>query len=163
MPHTQTFGHRSLLFKLVLTLIAWILAGWFLGLLGFLMAFITTLVMNMDAVDAMKVTLDDEILHVTRYIPLTKYDCKFYLKDIKEAGIYLKKKFGKSQRADGGKGGYTQTWYQLHIILHDGREQEVQLLSMEKFEREFLKQALKEKGIPHFEIAYRWTGKRGNY
>lgn len=111
--------------------------------------------MNLDAIDMMKITLNDDLLHVKRYIKLSNYDCKFWLKDIKEAGVYLKIKSGKSKHPDGSRSSGSYSWHQLHIILKDGTEQEIKLLGMMPFERDMLKRALENKGIPAFEIVYR--------
>lgn len=155
LSHTLTFGYRSLLFRLAITIIAYVIMLFLFGIPGFLLAFLMSIFLNLDAIDTMKITLDDKLLHVTRYVPLTQYDCKFWLKDIKEAGIYLKIKGGKSRRPDGGRSGSIQSWYQLHVILNDGSEQEIMLLGMLAFERKQLKEALEAKGIPSFEILYR--------
>lgn len=151
----QTFGYRSFQFRLVASIVAYIILSFFFGIIGFVFALSMSIFMNLDALDTMKITLDDELLHITRYIPLTQYDCKFWLKDIKEAGIYIKVKAGKTINADGGKSGNTQSWYQLHVVTNDGSEVEIMLLGMLPFEREKLKRALTAKGIPSFEVVYR--------
>lgn len=153
--NNQTFGYRSLIFRSVAVILAWIVFSAFFGILGFVFAFIISFYMNLDGIDTMRVTLDDELLYVTRYFSITKYECKFWLKDIEEAGIYLRVKAGKAKQPNGGKSGYIQSWYQLHVILKDGREQKVMLLGMLAFERNMLKKALEKKGIKPFEILYR--------
>lgn len=153
--HHHVFGYRSLVFRLVASLLACLVMSLFFGIIGFVFAFIMSIYLNLNALDTMKITLDDELLQVTRYVPLTRYDCKFWLRDIKEAGIYLKVKAGKAIYPDGGRSGTVQSWYVLHIILKDGSEQEVMLLGMLAFERNKLTQAIKEKDIPSFEIMYR--------
>ena len=151
----QTFGHRSLIYRLVATLVAYIVAIYFGGVIGFFFILFLSFYMNYEALDSMKIILTDDLLHITRYVPTTKYDCNFWLKDIAEAGIYLKKKFGKAKHPDGSVSSSGESWHQLHIILKDGSEHEVPLLGMKPFERDKLKKALEEKGIPSFEIAYR--------
>lgn len=151
----QIFGYRSLIYRLVATLVAYIVAIYFGGVIGFFFILFLSFYMNYEALDSMKVILTNDLLHITRYVPTTKYDCKFWLKDIKEAGIYFKKKFGKSRHVDGSMWSRVESWPQLHIVLKDGSEHEVPLLGMKPFERNKLKKALREKDIPSFEIAYR--------
>lgn len=152
----QTFGYRSYRSRLFVSLLAWIMAYLLLGIVGLLLAMPVTAFMNFDAIDMMKVTLTDEYIHVTRYIPLTRFDCTFWLKDIQEAGVYKKIKAGKHKRFDGSRGNNINSWYQLHIVLKDSREQEIMLLGILSFERKMLKQALAEKGIHLFEVEYRY-------
>lgn len=111
--------------------------------------------MNYEAIDSKRILINSDYIHVTRYIKLTEYDCKFWIKDIREAGVYEKKKFGKAKLVDGGKSSYVKSWHILHIILKDGSEQEVPLLGMVWFERHLLKNALIERGVPSFETSYR--------
>lgn len=152
----QVFGYRSYIFLFTVILIAALIATWYLGLIGFLIIVITGFYMAHEAIDMMRITMSDELLHVTRYIKLTEYDCKFWLKDIEEAGVYLKKTFGKSRDADGSVHSSGDSWFVLHIILKNGEEQEVKLLGMQWFERAMLKKALADAGIPSFEIGYRY-------
>lgn len=159
LPNRQTFGYRSIVFRVVVLLIFIILLTYFAGGTGFFIALLIGVYTNFDGIDTMKVTLDDDKLHVTRYVPLTEYDCTFWLKDIEEVGIYLRVKAGKTTikggLAAGGKASTLMTWQQIHVILKDGREHKIMLLGMLGFERDRLKRALKQKGIKSFEIGYR--------
>lgn len=130
----------------------------FAGFGGLIIVLVIGIYMNHDAIDMMKITLDDELLHVTRYIPLTQYDCQFWLKDIKEVGVYLKVKSGKARprRNPFGTRNSTNSWYIMHVVLKDGSEMEVPIHGMAWFERKKLKQALAAKGIELFDVGYRY-------
>lgn len=156
---TQTFGFRSYQYIIGIVLLLAVLALFFTGVGGFIFVLLIGTYMNLDAIDMMKITLDDELLHVTRYIPLTQYDCQFWLKDIKDVGVYLKVKAGKSRARflPFGTRNSTSSWYIMHVVMKDGNEMEVPILGMAWFERKMLKKALAAKGIESFEVVYRYN------
>lgn len=143
----QVFGYRSLIFKLVTTLIACAMGFYFMGFMGLAIVLICSVFVNQDAIDMMRVTLNDELLHVTRYIKLTDFDCKFWLKDIEAAAVYLRVKHGKASHADGSIHSAVDSYDLLHIVLKDGSEHEIMLLGIKNFERNMLSAALFRAGI----------------
>ncbi len=127
-PYIQRFGYRTIWYKVISSLIAYVLAWWFGGILGLAFIVLVSLFLNHEVLDLNRIVLTKDHIHITRYVKLTEYDCKFHLKDIEEAGVYLKKRIIKAKRPDGGVSEGVESWNVLHIILKDGSSHEVKLL-----------------------------------
>lgn len=156
-PDIQRFGYRTIWYKVISSLIAYVLAWWFGGILGLVFVVLVSLFLNHEVLDLNRIVLTKDHIHITRYVKLTEYDCKFHLKDIEEAGVYLKKRIIKAKRPDGGIGEGVESYNVLHIILKDGSSQEVKLLGMTWFEHNMLNKALENAGISTFKMKYQYN------
>lgn len=141
------FGYRSLVYRLVTAVIVYILAAYFLGIPGFLLVFLTSIFMNLDAIDMMRVSISDEMLEVRRYLNLYDFECRYYLDEIEAVVVYLRVKHGKAVYPDGSQGSTSESYYILHLVLKDGEEREILLLAMKEFEIKMLMTALAATGI----------------
>ena len=129
--HTRVFGYRSAVFRLVLSLGACMAMGiWFSGF-TLLVSICGSVLLNIDAIDLKKITVDDNYIYITRYLKLTVYDFRFWTKDINAAIIWQ------------GRG-----CYKLHMMLKDGSEQKIDLLGMVWFERAMLQRYLNKLNLP---------------